>query len=216
VVKGKPILSDNESHTGKYSLEVQGSLSFTISPAVACKGDRGSHGNTPTGTYGKPANDSVCLECIGGFAPDANKKYIFSCWVKVNNPQPIISCSDATVDITCNGSASVSLKSEGPVIEGWQRVMGTFTTSSNNSVSFNLKQGNAATFFDDLRIFPADGNMVSYVYDDVNLRLTYSLDENNYFTKNEYNNRGELRRIKKETEKGIVTIKEVNSSLVKH
>ena len=75
--------------------------------------------------------------------------------------------------------------------------MGTFTTSSNNNVSVNLKQGNATTFFDDLRIFPADGNMVSYVYDDVNLRLTYSLDENNYFTKNEYNNQGELRRIKK-------------------
>jgi hypothetical protein len=46
--------------------------------------------------------------------------------------------------------------------------------------------------------------------------LTYSLDENNYFTKNEYNNQGELIRIKKETEKGIVTIKEGNSSLVKN
>ena len=215
-VKGNPVISDNESHTGKYSLEVQGSLSFTISPPVACKGGRGNHGNTASGPNGQPANDSGCIECIGGFSPNTNKKYIFSCWVKVNNPQPIISCSDATVDITCNGSASVSLKSEGPVIEGWQRVMGAFTTSSNNNLSVSLKQGNAATYFDDLRIFPADGNMISYVYDDVNLRLTYSLDENNYFTKNEYNNQGELRRIKKETEKGIVTIKEVNSSLVKH
>lgn len=231
VSKGNFILSNTESHTGKYSLEVQGSLSFTISPRVACKGDRGSQRTTATGnpqpnpssdlnnentTNGKPANDSGCIQCIGGFSPDLNKKYVFSCWVKVNNPQPIISCSDASVEITCNGSASVSLKSEGPVIEGWQRVMGTFSTSANNNVIVSLKQGNAATYFDDLRIFPADGNMVSYIYDDVNLRLTYSLDENNYFTKNEYNNQGELRRIKKETEKGIVTIKEVNSSLVKH
>jgi hypothetical protein len=226
VVKGNPVITDNESHTGKYSLEVKGSLSFTISSPVACKGSRGRETvsadvkyepiQTTRGNNGKPTNDSGCIECIGGFSPEKNKKYIFSCWVKVNNPQPIISCSDASVEITCNGSASVSLKSEGPVIEGWQRIMGAFSTSSNNNVSVTLKQGNAATYFDDLRIFPADGNMVSYVYDDINLRLTYSLDENNYFTKNEYNNQGELIRIKKETEKGIITIKEVNSSLVKH
>ena len=225
--KGNPILSNTESHTGKYSLEVQGSVTFTIFPKVGCKDGRGGQGGSSTGKMatvetgtnsdptGQPVDVVECLECIGGFSPEKGKKYLFSCWVKVNNPQPILSCSDASVNIS--GSASVTLKSQGPVIEGWQRVLGFFSTSANdNTVSITLNKGNAATFFDDLRILPADGNMTSYVYDDVNLRLTYTLDENNYFTKNEYNNQGELMRIKKETEKGIVTIIEGNSSLVKH
>jgi len=202
IVNGNLIISGTESHTGKYSLEVPRSLAFTISPPVNCK------------ETGRPAN-KVCSECIGGFSPAINSKYVFSCWVKVNNPPPILSCSDASVVITSIGSATVTLHPEGPVIENWQRVTGNFTTSSNNNISVSLNKGNAITFFDDIRIFPADGNMVSYVYDDVNLRLTYSLDENNYFTKNEYNNQGELMRVKKETEKGIITIKESSSSLKK-
>lgn len=228
IVNGNLIISNLESHTGNYSLEVPGSLMFTISPPVACDktGSSDKDNTSPKSTNvsrgqdlrGKPDSSDVpgCIKCIGGFSPAINTKYVFSCWVKVNNPQPILSCSDASVVIS-SSSSSITLKSEGPVIEGWQRVMGTFKTAVNNNViSVSLNKGNAVTFFDDLRIFPADGNLVSYVYDDVNLRLTYSLDENNYFTKNEYNNQGELIRIKKETEKGIVTIKESNSSLIKH
>jgi hypothetical protein len=94
--------------------------------------------------------------------------------------------------------------------------MGTFDVGASNNVSVKLNIGSATTYFDDLRIFPADANMAAYVYDDINLRLTYSLDENNYFTKNEYNNQGELIRIKKETEKGIITIKEGDSSITKN
>lgn len=216
---GNLIITNTEAHTGKYAIEVQAALTFTISPPVLCNEDEASQG-TLSGLNNRNAtdtiNDSGCFECIGGFFPEKNKEYIFSCWVKVNNPQPILTCSDASVIISTIGSPSITLVAEGPVIEDWQRVMGRFKTGYNNYVSITLEKGNAPTFFDDLRIFPADGNMVSYVYDDVNLRLTYSLDENNYFTKNEYNNQGELIRIKKETEKGIVTIKEGNSSLVKH
>ncbi|MES2332474.1 MAG: hypothetical protein V4539_22905 [Bacteroidota bacterium] len=203
ITNGNLSISNAEAHTGKYSLEVPASLTFTISPPVNCKDS-----DRPT--------DKACKECVGGFSPAINNKYVFSCWVKVNSPPPILSCNDASVIITSPGSSPVTLHPEGPVIENWQRVTGNFTTSSNNNISVNLKKGSALTFFDDIRIFPADGNMVSYVYDDVNLRLTYSLDENNYFTKNEYNNQGELMRVKKETEKGIITIKESSSSLKKN
>ena len=242
IISGNFIISNSESHTGKYSLEVPNSFMFTIATPKDCKGVNSSHGTTtPNGVItttpdstqtNEPVTpvpdskkrrtrsvtqiDSICKKCMGGFNPDKNTKYVFSCWVKVNNPQPILSCSDASVVIACPGSLPVTLISEGPVIEGWQRVMGPFSTSgSSNLVTVKLNKGVSATFFDDLRIFPSDGNMVSYVYDDVNLRLTYSLDENNYFTKNEYNNQGELIRIKKETEKGIITIKEGFSSLLK-
>jgi len=210
VMSGDVLISAAEAHTGKYSLLVPSSLTFTVVPPVICKGIPSRNTKQRAGS-GKTS----CKECAGGFYPAGNKKYIFSCWVKVNSQQPVLSCSDAYVTISNIGSP-VTLRSEGPVIEGWQRVMGAFTTAANTStLRVQLNKGNADTFFDDLRIFPADANMVSYVYDDVNLRHTYTLDENNYFTKNEYNNQGELIRTKRETEKGIITTKEGGSSLAK-
>ena len=202
--QGDLIISSDESHSGKYSLKVSSTLNFTVLPPVYCK-------SKPLGKLlGTP-----CIDCIGGFYPEKNKKYVFSCWVKVNNTPPILSCSDASVVISATSAATVILHSEGAVIDGWQRVMGTFDLEASNNVLVKLSTGSATTYFDDLRIFPADANMNSYVYDDNNLRITYSLDENNYFTKNEYNNQGELIRIKKETEKGIIIIKEGDSSIIK-
>ena len=203
IVSKNLVISGSESHTGKYSLEVSAPLVFTVSPPVPCAG-RLAASSTP------------CLDCIGGFFPEKNKKYVFSCWVKVNSAPPILSCSGAVVTITAGGVTLATLHSEGAVIDDWQRVMGNFDLGTSNNVTVTLTMGTSTTYFDDLRIFPAEGNMASYIYDDVNLRLTYSLDENNYFTKNEYNNQGELIRIKKETEKGIITIKEGDSSLQKN
>jgi len=186
-------ISNSESHTGKYSLEVNSPVSITIRTNPNCN-DTNS------------IDTSRCLNLY----PCTNKEYLFSCWVKVNKEQPILSNSDATVSIN-NGSSI--LIPEGPVIEGWQRIMGSFI--ANNSTIIKLNKGSETTYYDDLRITSIDGNMVSYVYDDVNYRLTNILDENNYFTKYEYNNQGELIRIKKETEKGILTIQEEYKSLYK-
>lgn len=227
ILSGTLIITDAESHTGKYALSVpEAPLVFTILPPVNCKTPTNKDSTvrlSPNAINarmivqpGTGRGTPVCNECVGGFSPQTNKKYVFSCWVKVNSPPPVLSCSDASVVISNISTSPITLKSDGPVIEGWQRIMGTFTTAGNtNNLSVSLNKGSAATFFDDIRIFPSDGNMIAYVYDDVNLRLTYSLDENNYFTKNEYNSQGELIRIKKETEKGIVTMKESISSLAK-
>ena len=50
--------------------------------------------------------------------------------------------------------------------------------------------------------------MKSYVYDPINMRLVAELDERNYATMYEYDEEGKLVRVKKETERGIMTIKE--------
>jgi hypothetical protein len=73
----------------------------------------------------------------------------------------------------------------------------------------------APVYFDDLRITPFNGNMKSFVYNPVNLRLMAELDENNYATFYEYDDEGTLIRLKKETERGIKTIKETRSALLK-
>jgi hypothetical protein len=76
-------------------------------------------------------------------------------------------------------------------------------------------KGNTAVLFDDLRVHPFNANMKAFVYDPVSLRLMAELDENNYASFYEYDDDGTLVRLKKETERGVMTIKETRSSLAK-
>ena len=57
--------------------------------------------------------------------------------------------------------------------------------------------------------------MMSYVYDPISLRLMAELDERNYATLYEYDEEGKLIRVKKETEKGIMTIQENRDNIIK-
>ena len=67
-------------------------------------------------------------------------------------------------------------------------------------------------YVDDIRMHPFNANMKSYVYDPVTLRLSAELDENNYASFYEYDEEGQLVRVKKETSQGIKTIKETRAA----
>jgi hypothetical protein len=75
--------------------------------------------------------------------------------------------------------------------------------------------GSSAVYFDDLRIHPYHANMKTFVYHASNLRLLAEGDENNYTSFYEYDDDGTVIRVKKETERGIKTIKETRSALTK-
>lgn len=111
----------------------------------------------------------------------------------------------------------VEFNTSGDIIDGWQRIQGEFTipvgTVKLNIDLINNFAGDA--FFDDVRVFPVDGNMKSFVYDQQTQRLMAELDENNYATFYEYDKEGGLIRVKKETEKGVFTIQETRSGNVK-
>lgn len=118
---------------------------------------------------------------------------------------------------TLTSNSELNIKPKGKIIEGWQRISEEFTIP-NGIVRMNIgfeNAGDSATYFDDFRVYPIDGLMKSYVYDK-NHRLVAELDENNYATFYEYDEEGNLARIKKETERGIMTIKEVRSSFKKN
>ena len=66
---------------------------------------------------------------------------------------------------------------------------------------------------DDLKIMPSNANMKCYVHNNFNKRVVAILDENHLATFMEYSNEGKLTRLKKETSKGILTIKESRESL---
>lgn len=153
-----------------------------------------------------------CMDCIGSFAPMPGKKYVLSAWAKEDNaPQAKTSYNYPGIDVlftSSSGSAGPFIPS-GNIIDGWQRIEGEFTIPSNASaITVRLNCATGDCYYDDVRIFPFDGSMKSYVYDPVNMRLVAELDERNYATLYEYDEEGKLVRVKKETEKGKMTIKE--------
>jgi hypothetical protein len=140
------------------------------------------------------------------------KKYMFSAWVSEKNmkrPQ----FKKARIDV--NG---VIMKSKGRVIEGWQRVEGEFTASTqgNNRIEFKLDNGTSSDglYIDDIRIFPKDGGILSYVYNPTNYRLVATLDGNNYATFYSYDSEGSVVLVRKETKEGVVTVQEGRSHVI--
>jgi hypothetical protein len=202
----------NEAHTGKRSIRLAPGTPRTASYLRI--DENGPYDN------GEADNLIDRNRLNGFFNPDAGK-YVVSGWIKVSNNATVASyyqsANSANIQtIVFDGVSyqTITLYPKGQVIEGWQRVEGTFDVypgSITVSVKLNPDQTNN-TYFDDIRVHPFDSKMKTYVYDEVTQRLTAELDENNYATFYEYSAEGQLVRVKKETEKGIVTLKEVRSN----
>jgi hypothetical protein len=143
-----------------------------------------------------------------GFEPYTYKKYLFDTWVKDGHP------TDKSVNITLNVNGSaVTLRCKA-IVEGWKLLEGIIDLSNTPPGTLNLSivPSAASVYLDDLRIHPFDANMKSYVYDDKTMRLMAELDENCFATFYEYDDEGLLIRVKKETERGVMTLKETRSS----
>jgi PKD repeat protein len=160
----------------------------------------------------------ICKNCIGTFSP-ATGRYVVSAWVKEGAVPITTNYQAAALVISFTGSTiTKSFTASGNIIDGWQRIDGEFTVPAEaTEISVHLNNSSTATaaYFDDIRIHPVDGSMKSYVYDPISLKLVAELDENNYATMYEYDDEGKLVRVKKETEKGISTIKETREGNVK-
>ncbi len=163
-------------------------------------------------------SDVSCLNCIPTFYPNAGN-YVFSAWVKdVNANLNDFRYSAPSITLT-SGSNLYTLQSSGQIIEGWQRIESivTLVDSYAGITNLNLNCSNGGDcYFDDIRLFPLDGSMISYVYDPITLRLVAELDERNYAKIYEYDEQGKLIRVKKETEKGIMTIQETRENNAGH
>jgi hypothetical protein len=140
----------------------------------------------------------------------AGKEYVIGAWVSVEEAR-ILDFASTGVGIEMKvGNDLISFQPKGEVIDGWQRIEGKFKVPTcGGKVHLKLKKGsNTVAYFDDMRLFPALGNMQSYVYDPQNYKLRAVLDNNNYATLYFYDAQGNLFLIKKETERGIQTIQE--------
>jgi PKD repeat protein len=172
-----------------------------------------------------------CKDCIGSFAPESGE-YLVSLWVKEKKAAPpytyVKTYANTGIKISFTGSPLTFGPffpdvNKNKIIDGWQRIEEKFTVPATaTSIKMELVNNNPSSanpvtnsFYDDIRIHPLKSNMKSYVYDPVTLRLSAELDENNYATFYQYDEEGKLVRIKKETERGIMTIKESRNSIKK-
>ena len=148
-----------------------------------------------------------CIGCITGFRPQAGN-YVLSAWVMdADAPLGTVSYSQPTIQVTSN-SVTVICTPTGEIIDGWQRIEQEIYIGDEDPQIDLVCGEDGNCYFDDIRIFPRDGSMVTYVYDPVTLRLMAELDERNYAKIYEYDEQGKLIRVKKETEMGVMTIQE--------
>lgn len=167
-----------------------------------------------TGTVDPPIRESEsCQDCLPHFNPPVGK-YVISAWVKEKNASVYTTSYTSSKITVYDGSTLLgTFFPLGNIIDGWQKIEGIFDLSSNGNLEMKLETtGSVTAYFDDIRVQPFNSSMVTYVYDPMTLRLVAELDERNYAKFYEYDEEGKLIRIKKETEKGVMTIQETREN----
>ena len=169
--------------------------------------------SAPAAICTEPPN---CIDCISSFSPNPGK-YILSAWVKGEAANKNTSYLNPKIEVSFIGDTSIfSFAPSGIIIDDWQKIEGEVIVPPNaTDIKIKLECQSGNCYFDDIRFVPLNGSMKSYVYDPVSLRLVAELDERNYATFYEYDEEGKLIRVKKETEKGIMTIQENRNSIIK-
>lgn len=178
------MLSANASHTGNYSLQVGTSAALEYSVQMAS--------SYPTPVY---------------FSPTPGADYQASVWVKVpTSGSATLSILDGAATI-----ASVTTNAHDIIVEQWHKLDLKFTAPvAGNTLKIKLSatdpSGNPS-YFDDIRIQPFKSAAKTYVYDPYTLWLLAELDDRNFATFYNYDESGVLVQVKKETEKGVMTLR---------
>lgn len=153
------------------------------------------------------------------FSPDkvTGAQYLITLWVHEEEGEtPLFDFEDLELIVKVNTTdADISEPQKSEIIDGWQRQeylitipdLATITDPETIYITFeNIGEENIN--IDDIRIQPVKSLSKTYVYDFRTRRLLAELDENHYTTFYEYDEDGKLIRVKKETERGIMTIQE--------
>ncbi len=170
-------------------------------------------------TYCIEVKDKPCTDCPLSFAPIPGKPYVLSAWVKESNQTGALTYKgpEILIKFPVINQTFGPFTGKGNIIDGWQRIEEVFTIPKD-AVRIEIELKNAGTndvFFDDIRFFPFDATMKSFVYDPLTMRLMAELDENNYASFYEYDEEGALILVKKETERGVMTIQESRNAIQK-
>lgn len=157
--------------------------------------------------------EQPCENCIPSFAPLDGESYLITAWVKeVGATADVTEYTEPAIYVDFPGTSSTgnAIMPTGLLIDSWQRIEGRFVVPVGaETIKIRLTAGTTVdVLYDDIRVFPEDGSMKCYVYDPIDQRLKAELDERHYATFYEYDGEGKLVRIKKETERGVMTVQE--------
>lgn len=219
-------IDTTESHTGLRSLKIQGiegddiGLSFEVKSVAADDSMPKLNFVTKNIDCADDVLDKISTGkdiLLPTFSPVPGQRMSISAWVKEVGDTTLRPTYTNNKIVVTDGVKAVTFYPSGSIIEGWQRYEAVFAIdAASTQLTISLQSiGAIAAYFDDLRIHPFNANMKSFAFHPVNLRLMAELDENNYATLYEYDDDGTLIRLKKETQRGVKTIKETRSALVK-
>ena len=210
------------AHSGRYSYQVPNGQALVYNKPVideqacaeALSGGKKPRsldglGNTQDGTDYVLSN----CDCLGKFAPSSSKRYVVNLWVRAETENFTYTGIEANINFT-GSPVTFTFEPRGKVIEGWQRIYGEFEIPAGaTGISVDVSNETLENvYIDDVRLHPFLGNMKSYVFNPVNLKMEAELDANNYATFYIYDAEGKLTLIKKETREGIRTIQENRGS----
>lgn len=165
--------------------------------------------------------EPACADCIPSFSPTTGKNYVVSAWVKEVKASTILTdYVDATLRVKIVGYDEFDFQPEGEIIDGWQRLEGQFFLPNGyDEIEISLlntfSTSSAVVYFDDVRVSPYDATLKTFVYHPTSKKLMAELDNQNYATIYEYDEDGDLVRVKKETSRGVVTLKEHRKNIRK-
>jgi hypothetical protein len=201
------------AHTGKKSLQVLSANNPSYSVKIA------PLDNSNAGLM-KDVNHFITIP-QSAIEPQFNllgaKKYRMKLWIKstvsnssVNNYVTIqMKKADGTTIVSNSAGSFVT-----DPIEGWRlyEIVIPSINSDTREMTLQFHGGDAdeTRFYDDVRIIPEDALAKSYVYHEKSLKLISELDENHFATFYDYDEAGNLIRVRKETERGVVTLKEAS------
>ncbi len=212
----------NESQDGisNFSASTQGTLALQVT-SNGCKAGV----NFAINLNVENCLANSCNDCPSRFSPTPGEKYTLSGWVSAEDQ---IGRKDSFEKvyillvfnlIGSDTPDSVKCYPDGNIIDGWQRISKNFVIPQNAEkmrIALKNESSDNRVYFDDIRFHPFNASVKSYVYDPKTLRLAAELDDENYATFYEYDEEGALVRIKKETERGVMTIREARQSKPKN
>ncbi|HEY6900524.1 MAG TPA: hypothetical protein VI233_07775, partial [Puia sp.] len=214
-LSGGSIIDDAISHSGKKSLLVVNGSPVSLERTV------GEDCTYPLSRTDISSSQYLLKKCdiVKQFSPLPGKEYLVSLWVNEQRSNSDLDESRPLLTVEFKDAAGnpvgtpLPFKTKGPIIDDWQQLNETFTIPADaRKIKIQLTAYGARMSVDDIRIQPFNSTMKTYVYDPTKLRLMAVLDEQNYASFYEYDNEGQLTREKKETERGIMTVREIRSA----
>jgi hypothetical protein len=205
-------VTDSLSHSGNYSV-LMPQDGFTMSTVIHTVTSKSQH-YLDTTQYKEFQTRKVTGLYPKGFEPYPGKKYILDAWIKDNSPTT--KTTPISININVGGASATNVPYTcRAIVENWKLIEATIDLTSaknGNTLNISIVPNASGIMIDDIRMHPYDANIKTYVYDDKSMRLMAELDENAFATFYEYDDEGLLIRVKKETERGVMTVKETRSS----